>query len=507
MLLGRVILLAFSFVITLLFFLYGYNSYYLLGARRRYKSPSCSEGDCASTVAIHLPVYNERYVVGRLISACAAMAERYGARKVRIVVIDDSDDDTRTEVDRISSEQNARGVRVEVLRRTERNGYKAGALQAALSQTPEDFVAVFDADFIPPADFLTVAVPHLAQDPGLGVVQSRWGHVNRDYNLLTRTFALGIDVHFLIEQPARCAAGCFLNFNGSGGIMRASAMREAGGWQSDTLAEDLDLSYRLQLKGYRILYLRELECPGEVPPTLPSWKKQQARWACGSLRAAKKLLPTLLSRGHLGLKKRLQGFIHLTYYMVHPLMLLSFLLACAAAFFDLGIARFGFAPSTGHGALYLAQELPWLLLVSAIALCTLAVWLCPLVAIRARGAAIFRNIPSVLLLGMIGFGVSLSNSVEALKALFSARSWPFKRTPKYAVVRTEDDWKGKRYQVSFDVLGLLEALLAAIGIAGAFMAGAHANVGLVPVLALYAASYALVSGLTLLHSRKGRAHG
>jgi cellulose synthase/poly-beta-1,6-N-acetylglucosamine synthase-like glycosyltransferase len=282
--------------------------------------------------------------------------------------------------------------------------------------------------------------------------------------------------------------------------MRAAAMREAGGWQVDTLAEDLDLSYRMQMAGHQILYLRDLECPGEVPPTLPSWKKQQARWACGSLRAAKKLLPNLLSLGQLGLKKRLQGFIHLTYYMVHPLMLLSFLIACGAAFFDLGVARFGLTFPAGPQGRFPFQEALWVILVSAIALCTIAVWLGPLVAIRARGAAIHRNIPSVLLLGMIGFGVSLSNTVEALKALFSRRDWPFRRTPKYAVESARDDWKGKRYQVPFDVMGLLEAALAAMG-AGAAAAASRSSPGLVPVLALYAASYALVACLTLLHSR------
>ena len=162
------------------------------------------------------------------------------------------------------------------------------------------------------------------------VIQTRWTHINRNYNLLTRAIAIGIDVHFLIEQAGRYAAGCFQNFNGSGGVLRKRALMEAGGWQSDTLAEDLDASYRIQIQGYRILYLKDLQSPGEVPPTVPSYKKQQGRWACGSLRTAKKLLPTLMPNHNLGFRKRLQAFIHLTGYMVHPLMFTSFVLACLA---------------------------------------------------------------------------------------------------------------------------------------------------------------------------------
>ena len=159
-------------------------------------------------------------------------------------------------------------------------------------------------------------------------MQGRWDHLNGDYNGLTRALSIGIDVHFMIEQPARYAAGVFLNFNGSGGVIRRRALEDAGGWQADTLAEDLDVSYRMQLSGYRVMYLRDLACQCEVPPSMPSFVRQQARWACGSLRTARKLLPRLLKTPGLDLRTRLQGFLHLTYYMVHPLMFISFLLAC-----------------------------------------------------------------------------------------------------------------------------------------------------------------------------------
>ncbi len=232
-----------------------------------------------------------------------------------------------------------RHFHVEVQRRASRQGYKAGALQEALDRTEEEFITVFDADFIPPPDFLVRSMPYFLHEESLGIIQSRWTHTNRNYNILTSAIALGIDVHFLIEQAGRYAAGFFQNFNGSGGILRTKALRQAGGWQSDTLAEDLDVSYRIQLQGYRILYLKDLHCPGEVPPTVPSFKKQQGRWACGSLQTAKKLLPRLLSNREYGFKQRLEAFLHLTGYLVHPLMFFSFVLACLATFMRVDILR------------------------------------------------------------------------------------------------------------------------------------------------------------------------
>ena len=252
------VFLFFSIALTLLFFLYGFNHYYLLNAARRYKSPGVplnSTGDKAR-VAIHLPVYNEKYVMHRLIASCTRIAEAYGIDRVRIVLIDNSDDETVEVIDQEVTDYQTRHFQIEVQRRASRRGYKAGALQAALDRTGEEFIAVFDADFIPPPDFLVRSMPYFLNDESLGIIQCRWTHTNRNYKILTGAIAIGIDVHFLIEQAGRYAAGCFQNFNGSGGILRTKALQQAGGWQSDTLAEDLDASYRIQIQGYRILYLR-----------------------------------------------------------------------------------------------------------------------------------------------------------------------------------------------------------------------------------------------------------
>ena len=509
----QVVFLVFSLLVTLIFFIYGFNHYYLLGAARRYKSPKLPFVPSADrpAVAIHLPIFNEKYVVHRLITACARMAEAYTIDRVKIFVIDDSDDETAGIVDQVVADFRAQHFQIEVLRRGSRQGFKAGALQIALEKTAAEFIAIFDADFIPPPDFLVRSVPYFLEDERLGIIQSRWTHLNRDYNLLTGAIAVGIDVHFLIDQAGRYAAGCLQNFNGSGGILRRKALCEAGGWQSDTLAEDLDVSYRIQLEGYRVLYLRELHSPGEVPPTVPSFKKQQARWACGSLRTAKKLLPSLLASRDLGLKKRLEAFIHLTSYMVHPLMFASFILACLATF--LGVDSFRLADiispirgafdgqSLSATASRAPQFLSWGLIGILIVLCTVAAWIPPLVALRAQSIPLSRKISSFIVLFLLGCGISLSNTIEAAKALFSNRDWAFKRTPKYAIQYSQEGWRDKRYQVSLDFVAILELVLVCLGAFAIGYAVWRSNYGVLLILVPFTAAYAFISTLTLLQSQ------
>ncbi len=507
-------MLSVSMVVTVLLAVYGYNCYFLLRASRKYRSPELAIlTDSRPEVAVHLPIYNEKYVLPRLLRSCVEMADTYDKRRVRIVLLDDSDDETAEEMDCLVKGFREEGFRVEVERRTCRDGFKAGALQGALEKTSEDFIAVFDADFIPPRDFLLRTVPYLLNDEKLGVVQCRWGHINRDYNFITRAIAIGIDAHFLIEQPGRYAAGCFLNFNGSGGVLRRKALEDAGGWQSDTLAEDLDASYRMQLKGYQILYLRGVESLGEIPPTVPSFKKQQGRWACGSIQTAKKVLPTLLRDRSYGLTKRFQALLHLTYYAVHPLMLGAFLLVLAAAFLNLDAISVGVmtwnaligqtAPTTLEAAIIMiAKILVPAVLVAAIGIGALATWIFAGAAIRMEGLSLSQNMPSLFVLFLLGYGVSLNNTFEAGKAFFSRGEKLFRRTPKYAVESKKDDWVGKRYQVSLDKVALLEIVATAAGVLALLVATLNLNFGLVPYLALFTSAYGLVSFLTLIQSRK-----
>ena len=325
----QVLFFVVSVSLTLILMVYGFNHYYLLTASRHYRLPRLQQlKGSLPTVCVHLPIYNEKYIVRRLVQACAEMAARYDRSKVRILLLDDSTDDTYEEARKITAEYSARGYHIELIHRDNRQGFKAGALQEALARTTEDYIALFDADFIPEADFLDRTIPYFIQDPHLGIVQSRWCHLNRDYNLLTFAVAIAIDIHFVVEQPGRYASGLYQNFNGSGGVLRKKAILEAGGWQSDTLTEDLDLSYRMQLNDYKMLYIKDLDSPAELPPTVPSFKQQQGRWANGSLRTARKILPQIIRKSGLSFRHRLQAVIHLTGYLIHPLMTISFILAC-----------------------------------------------------------------------------------------------------------------------------------------------------------------------------------
>jgi cellulose synthase/poly-beta-1,6-N-acetylglucosamine synthase-like glycosyltransferase len=443
------------------------------------------------------------------------MAEAYGSEKVEILILDDSDDDTVAVIDRLVEAYSEKGFRIEVLRRPNRQGYKAGALDVALRHTQEDFIAIFDADFVPPADFLVRAVPHFCRDESLGIVQSRWFHMNRDYNILTKAISIGIDVHFLFEQSGRYATGSFQNFNGSGGVIRRQALLEAGGWRDDTLTEDLDASYRIQMSGYKVLFLKDLLCPGEIPPTVPSFKKQQGRWANGSLRTAKIHLPKLLTNNQYGILKRLEAFIHLTGYFVHPLMFASFLLACLAALlrvntFNIEIPTRAIMRSFSTGTIQAHIQTPPQMLiifpiVALIFLCTIAAWIPPFMAIKLQNLRT-SQIPSIfLLLMLLGFGISLSNTVEAGKALLTNRNFAFKRTPKYAVQHDLDEWRDKRYQVPLDLVSLLELFFVILGSISIGYSILDVNLGVLIILIPFTSAYIFVFFLTLLQSRPERA--
>ncbi len=512
----QVLFFILSVILTLLFFLYGFNHYYLLISARKYKCPALPDlPSIRPTVSVQLPVYNESYVVRRLVSACADMAAAYGSDKVKILVLDDSDDETALEVDRVVAEYKEKHFNVEVRRREKRSGFKAGALQEALVKTEEDTIAIFDADFIPPADFLLRSLPYFERDERLGIVQSRWTHLNRDYNLLTQAIGHAIDVHFLVEQPGRYAAGCFQNFNGSGGVLRRKAVLEAGGWCADTLAEDLDLSYRMQMHGYRVLYLRDLHCPGEIPPTLPGFKMQQGRWASGSLRNARKILPDLLKDRSIEFKKRVQAFIHLTGYIIHPLMVFSFLLSCLDVLLGVNLLQASRGqvsnPIAGNGFLtggfqiQSLQNWTWAILFPLLLLCTLAPWISLLATLKIQKLSLGRNAASLLVLVLLSLGISISNLREAAKALFSNRRQVFTRTPKYADLKNKDDWKKKKYQLPVDIIWVTELILLLLGLWAIGTAIRQTTYAVLLVLVPFTLSYAFVMSLSILQSRKAKA--
>jgi cellulose synthase/poly-beta-1,6-N-acetylglucosamine synthase-like glycosyltransferase len=271
-------------------------------------------------VTVQLPIYNELYVVERLIDAAAALD--WHREHLQIQVLDDSDDETTQIAQARVEYHRKRGADVALVRRTDRTGFKAGALAEGMKSATGEFIAVFDADFVPPADFLRKTIPHLTANPRLGLVQTRWGHLNANYSTLTRVQALALDGHFVVEQSARQRNGLFMNFNGSAGVWRRACIEDAGGWHGDTLSEDLDLSYRAQMRGWKFLFLPDVIAPAEIPPQIHALKRQQFRWAKGSTQCLVKLAPRLVTAPGLSLLQRVEGLIHLSGYLMSPLMLI-----------------------------------------------------------------------------------------------------------------------------------------------------------------------------------------
>src|SRR5215510_8034967 len=327
MTLSETLILATYFFVLVILAVYGWHRYYLvyLYMKNKGRQPVPSGTlDTLPPVTIQLPIYNEMYVADRLIDAVCQID--YPRELLEIQVLDDSTDETRAVAEQAVRRNASRGVDIVYLHRTDRTGYKAGALEAGLHVAKGEFIAIFDADFIPTADFLRRTVPFFV-DPKIAMVQARWGHINADYSLLTKIQSILLDAHFVLEHGGRNRAGLFFNFNGTAGIWRRTAIMDAGGWQHDTLTEDLDLSYRAQLRGWNFVFLPNLVSPAELPVEMNSFKSQQHRWAKGSIQTCLKLLPRILrSRQPLGVKA--EAFFHLSanfnYLLMSVLSLLIF---------------------------------------------------------------------------------------------------------------------------------------------------------------------------------------
>lgn len=403
-------------VATLALLLFGYHAFKLLYWRRRHGPRYRRELTQARATAtlgrtlfprvlVQVPVYNEAAVVERAIDAVVALD--YPALEIQ--VLDDSADDTVAIVERVVARHRARGVAISILRRPHRAGFKAGALAAGLALSDAGYVAVFDADFVPPPDFLRRALP-LFECPGrVACVQGRWGHLNRDQNRLTRAQAVGVDAHFLVHQLARAARGVFLNFSGTAGIWRVSAIEEAGGWSGDTLTEDLDLSYRTQLAGRRVVLDPDLVVPAELPPTLAAFKSQQRRWACGTTQCARRYLGRVWG-SDLPFQVKTEATYHLLGYAVCLVM--------AALVFFIPLCIW-------HGAILATLPHFWPLLPT--------LWLAgtgPLSASIAGQRARGRVVPADLALSyLLGLGVCMNNALAVVRGLFLPIR-TFVRTPK-----------------------------------------------------------------------------
>ncbi len=439
-------------------------------------------------VLVQLPVFNERYVLERLIRAVAALD--YPRSRLTVQVLDDSVDDTTEIAARVVAEQQAAGLAIEHLHRKDRTGFKAGALDAGLRASRAPLVAIFDADFVPQPDFLRRVIPYFLADRQVGMVQARWGHLNRHYSLLTGVQAVLLDGHFIAEHGGRHAAGCWFNFNGTAGIWRREAIADAGGWEGDTLTEDLDLSYRAQLRGWRFVFAPEIEAPAELPVSMNAFKTQQRRWAKGSLQTARKLLPQVLA-ARLPFRVRLEALVHLSGNVCYVLMaILSLLMIPVMA------AR----ASTGFEEMALL-DLPIFAAatLSVVSFYTAAAWrlhrMKPESGRRTFFAAL-RHIPAAL---GVGIGLSFSNAAAVLEGISGRRS-PFERTPKYGVSASGEGWRSKRYRTRTAAVTLFEIVLGLAMLVATGYAAAFGMMASVPFFLLFAFGYLYVGIRSLSES-------
>lgn len=431
-------------------------------------------------VTVQLPMYNEQYVAERIIETTCEID--YPADKLEIQVLDDSTDETQ-EISRGTVERmRAAGHDVVYIHRENREGYKAGALEHGLESSKGEFVCIFDADFIPPRDILRRTIHYFA-DPTVGMVQARWDHINRDHSLLTRTQAILLDGHFVIEHAARNRSGRFMSFNGTAGMWRKSCIDDAGGWEHDTLTEDLDLSYRAQMKGWKFMFLPDLVSPAELPPEIQSFKAQQHRWAKGGAQTGKKLLPKIL-RSRLPLKIKIEAFFHLTSCTVYLYIVALTLMLYPAM-------RLRLSLFDEHAAL---SNTLFSLSLFVIATCSpSAFYMCSQREIFHTWADKIKYLPFLM---SVGIGISLNNARAALEGFFGEPG-EFVRTPKYGVSTSGDSrWRGraKTFRRSVDVQPYLELLLGLYLVGCVIMALRDRNTAPgAPFLILFASGYLYVS--------------
>jgi cellulose synthase/poly-beta-1,6-N-acetylglucosamine synthase-like glycosyltransferase len=473
---SETLILATYFFVLVILAVYGWHRYYLVYLYMKNKERQPVPAGALETlpsITIQLPIYNEMYVADRLIDAVCQID--YPRERLEIQVLDDSTDETQAVAERAVRRNAARGVDIAYIHRTDRTGYKAGALEAGMKVAKGTFIAIFDADFIPTADFLRRTVPFFA-DPGIAMVQARWGHINQDYSLLTKIQSILLDGHFVLEHGGRNRAGHFFNFNGTAGIWRREAIVDAGGWQHDTLTEDLDLSYRAQLRGWRFVFLPDLIAPAEVPVEMNSFKSQQHRWAKGSIQTCRKVLPRILA-SDLPLGVKAEAFFHLTANFNYPLMcVLSVLMA----------------PS-----MVIRYNMGWyemlLIDIPLFFAATASVANFYMVCQRELHKDWITRAKYLPFLMSIGIGLAVNNTRAVFEALFNRQS-EFARTPKYRVETQADEWIGKKYRQSFVVQPVIELALGLYFTATVFYALGNGIYGTLPFLVLFQIGF-LYTGL------------
>ncbi|MFI5322177.1 MAG: cellulose synthase family protein [Thermodesulfobacteriota bacterium] len=463
--------------------IFGMHRYYLsyIYERSKGKIPvPKSRFKTLPPITIQLPVYNEMYVVERLISSICKID--YPAELLEIQVLDDSTDRTVEIASMRVNEFKNLGHDISYIHRENREGYKAGALREGLKSAKGELIAVFDADFIPPRDFLKNTVDFFS-DPEVGMVQVRWGHVNLDYSSLTRAQAILLDGHFVIEQTARYNGGMFFNFNGTAGVLRKECIETSGGWQHDTLTEDLDLSYRAQLTGWKLVYLRETTADAELPVDMNAFKSQQHRWAKGGVQTALKILPQIFRRKDISFKIKSEAFFHLFGNISYLLLLVLLLLM-----FPMGL----FWSKIGWDSGIVIN-------VFAIAAGTLSFVLFYIITVReVHGMNWLRYLRYVPLAISVGVGMAVNNSKAVLEALFGINS-EFRRTPKFAVTSRSDNWRTRSYVASKEMTAVIEVIIGILFSLQTVFAIYTGHYGWVPFLVLIQFGFLYTGLLSIFH--------
>lgn len=462
---------------------YTCNFYYLafLSGRRKEKYNMATFDE--PSVTIHLPIYNEKYVAARLVDAVCAMD--YPKEKMRIMVLDDSDDDTVELLDSLVNTHKKNGYDIVHVRRGNRIGYKAGALKHAMKSTDTEYVAIFDADFIPPTWYLKKAIPYFAK-PNIGLVQCRWGHLNENYSALTQAQALGIDLHFLVEQKAKSNSHLFMNFNGTAGIWRKECIDDSGGWHTSTLVEDLDLSYRAQMKGWKCIFLPEIVVNAELPVQMNGAKRQQFRWAKGSMQCAIKLLTDILLKRKIAVEAKLQAFVQLTRHIVFPLMLIQFLTIPILLAADINLYIITILPAITIAAYFAMGPGAYLLVIHRL-------W-------KKNWKYKAKALPYLVIYSI---GMSVNNTIAVFDAIIGKKN-EFLRTPKYGIIKNSDDWRNKAYNLPFTKTTLLEIFFGVYGLFGILIAIFSNNPIFVPILGLHVIGFFYIAHMSIFHSRYKR---
>ena len=406
----------------------------------------------------------------------------YPKDKMKILILDDSDDET---VELLAKEVNyykKQGYQIEHIRRGTRKGYKAGALKYAMQITDTEYVAIFDADFIPPKWFLKRAIPHFSK-PNIGLIQCRWGHVNENYSSITQVQALSLDFHFLIEQKAKSNSHLFMNFNGTAGIWKRDCIDDAGGWHTATLVEDLDLSYRAQMKGWKCVFLPDIVVDAELPVQMNGAKRQQFRWAKGSIQCAIKLLGGIAIKRTVAIEAKIQAFVQLTRHIVYPLMLIQFLALPILLAGDIN--------------LYLVSFIPALTIVAYLAMGPGAYLMIIQKMYNKSWKSKAKILPTLI---VYNAGMSVNNTVAVFDAVFGKKN-EFLRTPKYGIINKQDDWRGKAYNLPFTKTTLLEIFFGVYGIMGILISIFSNNPIFAPIIAIQTIGFFFIAFLSISHSR------